>query len=183
MRTVLLVSATQLRAPDHFLHRAAAPDDAVMVELLVALAEQIPVLGAEPLVLERAPDDDEQLVDLERLLQVVERPELHRLDRALDRGVRGHHHDLRPVLARSGAPAPAVGRRADVFANQIEPALLRHHVVDDEDVEGALAEQPLRLTGARRVDHVVPGVPEGPAERLQDLFLVVDEQDGLEPRA
>ena len=35
-------------------------------------------------MLERAPDDDQQLVDLERLLQVVERAELHRLDRALD---------------------------------------------------------------------------------------------------
>ena len=82
----------------------AAADDAVVVELGVALADQVAVLGAQPLVLERAADDDEQLVDLERLLQVVERAELHRLDRALDRGVRGHHQDLRPL---------AVGRRRD----------------------------------------------------------------------
>ena len=76
---------------------AAAADDAVVIELLVALADQVAVLGAQPLVLERAPHDDQQLVDLERLLQVVERAELHRLDRALDRGVRGHHQDLRPL--------------------------------------------------------------------------------------
>jgi hypothetical protein len=51
--------------------------------------------ACEALVIERAVDDDEQLVDLEGLLQVVERAQLHRLDRALDGGVRGHQQDLR----------------------------------------------------------------------------------------
>ena len=159
----------QLGAPDHLFHRPAAADDAVVVELLVALAEQVAVLGAQPLMVERAPDDHQQLVDLERLLQVVERAELHRLDRALDGRVRRHHQNLRPLAFR---------RRADVLADQIEAAHLRHHVVDDEDVEAALREQPLRLPRARRLDDVVAVVAQRAAERLQDLFFVVDEQNG-----
>ena len=80
----------------------------VLVELFVALAQQVAVLRAQALVIERPVDHDEQLVDLERLLQVVERAELHRLDRALDRGVRGHQQDLRPIRRRR-ATRPARG--------------------------------------------------------------------------
>ena len=36
----------QLRGVDHLLHAAAAADDAVVIELGVALADEIPVLGA-----------------------------------------------------------------------------------------------------------------------------------------
>jgi len=163
---------------DHLFHRPAAADDAVVVELLVALAQKVPILGAQPLMVQRAPGDDEELVDLERLLQVVERAQLHRLDRALDGGVRGHHDNLRTVIAQAGgASAPAVRGRADVLADQIEPVLFGHHVVDDEEVERPFAEQPLRLARAGRLDDLVAGVPERAAERLQDLFLVVDEQN------
>ena len=66
-------------------------------------------------MIERAPDDDQQFVDLEGLLEVVERPELHRFDRALDRRVGRHHQDLRAL---------AFGRRRDVLADQIEAAQL-----------------------------------------------------------
>ena len=97
MSTVLFVSRDQLRRLVHFLHRPAAADHAVVVEVGVALADQVGVLGAQPLVRERPVDHHEQLVDLERLLQVVEGAEPHRLDRALDGGVRGHDHDLRQL--------------------------------------------------------------------------------------
>ena len=82
------------------LHQAAAADDAVVVEVLVALGEQVAVLAAQALVLDRPLDHHHQLVDLERLLQVVERAELHRRQRALDGGVRRHHQDLRPLALR-----------------------------------------------------------------------------------
>ena len=90
-----------LRGLDDVLDPPAAADDSVLVEFLVALAEQVSVLRPQPLMVDRAVDDHEQLVDLERLLQVVERAELHRLDRALDRRVRGHQQDLRTVGVRS----------------------------------------------------------------------------------
>ena len=97
MSTVLFVCATRSAVRITSCITPAAADDAVVIELLVALGEQIAVLRAQALVLERARDDDEQLVDLERLLQIVERAELHRGDGALDGGVRRHHQNLRPL--------------------------------------------------------------------------------------
>ncbi len=147
----------ELGAADDFFHRAAAPDDPVVTELLVALVDEVPVLRAEPLMIERAADDDQQLVDLERLLQIIERAELHRLDRAFDGRVGGHHQNLRPL---------AFGRRADQLADQLQAAKLRHDVVDDQHVERALGEQALGLPRARRLHHVVSGGAQRAAERL-----------------
>ena len=45
--------------------RVAPADDAVVVELLVALAEQVAVLGPEAMVLQRAGRDDQELVHLD----------------------------------------------------------------------------------------------------------------------
>src|SRR5262247_2655002 len=40
----------ELRSADDFLHGAAAPDDPVVVEALVALVDQVAVLGPQPLM-------------------------------------------------------------------------------------------------------------------------------------
>ena len=53
IRTVLRDCATSLRARDDVLHRPAAAEDAVVVELLVALGDEIVVLGAQPLRVRR----------------------------------------------------------------------------------------------------------------------------------
>ena len=90
----------ELRGINHLLHAPASADDAVVVEFGVALADEISMLGAEPLVLERTIDHDQQFIDFERLLQVIERSEFHRLDGALDRRVCGHHQNLRPIADR-----------------------------------------------------------------------------------
>ena len=167
--TVLLVCATSSARLDHVLHPAAAADDAVVVELLVALAEQVAVLRAQALVLDGAVDDDQQLVDLERLLQVVERAQLHRRDRALDRGVRGHHQDLRPL---------ALAAMATEVADEVEAGQVGHQVVDQQHVEDPLVEQPPRLARARRWRRR-RGLPRpGRGQERADLRLVVDEQDG-----
>ena len=158
----------ELGAADDFLHRAAPADDAVVIEVLVALADQVAVFDAQPLMVERTPDDDQQLVDLEGLLQIVERAELHRFDRALDGGVRGHHQDLRTLAVRGAA---------DEFPDQVQSAELRHHVVDDQQIEGALGEKTLGLTGARRLDDLVAGVTQRASERLQNFLFVVDEEN------
>jgi hypothetical protein len=55
----------------HLLHRAAAADDAVVIELGVALADQILLLRLQPLAADRAARERQQLVDLERLLEEV----------------------------------------------------------------------------------------------------------------
>ena len=159
----------ELGGPDDILHPAAAPDDAVVVELLVALVEEVPVMGAQALVLQRAPDEHEELVDLERLLKVVERAELHRLDRALDRRVRRHHKNLRPLAVLTGA-----GELPD----QLEARHSRHDVVHDQQVEQALAEKPLRFARSRRRDDLVPVFAQSSRECAEDLRFVVDEQNG-----
>src|SRR5260370_347065 len=51
-------------------HRRTAADDAVVVELLVALAAEVPAFRTQALVVERAPHRREQLVDFERLAQI-----------------------------------------------------------------------------------------------------------------
>jgi hypothetical protein len=139
-----------------------------MVELLVALGAQVPVLSAQALMVEGTAHHHQQFVDLERLLQVIERAELHRLDRALDSGVRRHHQHLRTL---------AFGCGGDVLADQVDAAQLRHDVVHHHHVEGLHPEQPLRLARVRGLAHLVAGVAQRPAERLQNFLLVVHEED------
>ena len=98
------------------------------------------MLGAQPLVLERAPDDDQQLVDLERLLQVVERAELHRLD-ARSRPWRAPSSSG-SAAARPRASTPTYSRiRSRPVSSGITLSTTQH-------VERALGEQPLRLARA-----------------------------------
>jgi len=120
--------------------------------------------------IEGTPRDETRPIDLERLLEVVERAELHRLDRALHRRVGRHHDDLRAL---------AFGRRRDVLANEVEAAQLRHDVVDDQQVERAFGQEPLRLAGIRRFHDRMARVPKGASEGLEVRLLVVDEEDGL----
>ena len=70
-------------------------------------------------------------------------------------------------------------RRGDDFADQIQAADFRHDVVDDEEIERPLGKQPLCVCArARCLDHLVPGLAQRPAERLEDFLFVVDEEDG-----
>ena len=157
------------RGAHDFLDRAAPADDAIVVVLLVALGDQVVVMRAEAAVFERPAHDHEELVDLERLLQIVERPEFHRLDRALHGGVRGHHQDLRPL---------AVARGARDFADEVEAAQLGHQVVDHQQVERPIAQQLQRLTRTAGRGDVMPLAAQRLGERLPDLRFVVDEQNG-----
>ncbi len=118
---------------------------------------------------DRAVDDDQELVDFERLLQVVERAKLHRLDRALDGRVRRHHENLRAVAGG--------GVRHDL-ADELDARELGHQVVGNQQVEWPLADEPERLARAAGRRHLVAFVAQRLGERLPDLRLVVDQQDG-----
>src|SRR5881396_1263418 len=74
---------------------ALAPPD-LLLELLV--------LGLEEALLRRAPANRDEVVVRERLLDVVKRPLVHRLDRALERGLGGHQDDrgLRVLVPHRG---------------------------------------------------------------------------------
>ena len=114
-------------------------------------------------MLERAAHDDQQLVDLERLLQVVERAELHRLDRALDRRVRRHHQDLRAL---------ALGRRRRRYSRIRSRPLSSGITLSTMKTSNARsAEQTLRLARARGLDDVVAGVAQRAARAPSGSFL------------
>jgi len=76
-------------------HRAALGDDVGEAEALLDLALEARDLVAQGALAERLVGDQEQLLDLERLGDVVVGAELDRADRGLDRRERGDHDDVR----------------------------------------------------------------------------------------
>jgi len=162
-----------LEGPDHLLDGTASADDAVVIELLLPLAQEVAVLAPEALVLDGASNRHEELVHLERLLQVVVGPELHGLDGVVDGGVGGHQNDLGALPFR---------RRLDEVPYELEARLVGHAVVDDEHVEGALSQEPLSLKRPGGRDDLMPLFFEGTSEGLEDALLVVDEENGASRR-
>ena len=168
MSTVLLVCATSAHALQHLLHHAAAPDDAVVVELGVPLADQVLLFRPQPVAADRPARQRQQLVHLERLLEEVLDAQLEGVANDLGGAVRGHQHQLRPL---------AVVRGRHHLAHQVEARHARHQVVHDHQVELAFGDAAQRFARVRRQHHVVAVVLEGAAQPLQDLLFVVDEQD------
>jgi hypothetical protein len=97
------------------------------------------VLDEQRLLLERVADDPHHVRSLERLGDEVVRAFLHRVDRGLDRAVRGHQHDL--GLWRDG-----LGR-----AQQIHARRVGHHQVGEQHADAMLAQrvEPGRAIGRR----------------------------------
>ena len=115
--------------------------------------------------LERVSQNHQHFVVLERLGHVVERAALHRGDRVLDRGKRGHHDDGQLFVQ-------LFERLEGLHAVQA-----RQHHVDDRRVEGIVAGKLYALLAARGKTH---GVPLGLEERLENLahdFFVVNDED------
>jgi hypothetical protein len=96
---------------------------------------------------ERVADEREQFFDLERLLQVVQRAELHRLDRAFD---------VACAVIISTCGRSDGGMVCEILANQLEPGHARHDVVDDEQVERFLDELFWAPRADGRLDDLVP---------------------------
>src|SRR3954452_11397617 len=66
----------------------------------------------------------------------------------------------------------------DELANQVKAGELRHQVVDEQHVEHAAAEEPLRLTRALDGGDLVAILPERFRQRIPDLRFIVDEENG-----
>ena len=148
---------------DHRLHRRiAVGQPAGRSCLALALLAAV----AQPAALERARHQQAQLVGpLDRLLEVVERAELHRLDRGLDRAVRGQHDDLDLGL---------LGARASHERHAVEAG---HLEIGDDDVE-ALGFEPADRGGAvGRLLHVVTVRLQRLGQERADALVVVDHQD------
>ena len=78
---------------EDLLHGLAPADDVAEAELPLELVPEPEVLLPEGLVLQGPLDRQQELLVLERLLDVVEGPDLHRLDGRFDRGVGGDDDD------------------------------------------------------------------------------------------
>ena len=126
------------------------------------------MLGAKPLMLDRAPDHNEELIDLERLLQVVKGAELHRLDCTLDRGVSCHHEDLWTLTLLDG--------RAEL-SDQVQTGHRRHEVIDNEHVEQLTAQESLGFSRARSLDDLVSLTTERRSQGAPNLYFVVNQKD------
>ena len=130
----------------HRLQRAAGADDAVeVVDVLLGVA-QVLDLVLEAAVLEGLLDLELHLLDLERLLHVVEGADLHRLDRGVDRAERGHQdHRARRVQRL---------RRAQ----HVEPVAPSHLEVAQHDVVLPLVQFLDRHVAVRRLVDLVSRV-------------------------
>jgi hypothetical protein len=123
------------------------------------------ILRGEPALLEPALHDVHDLLDLERLQDVVVRPALHGVDRGLDRAEAGHDHGQR------------VGVDLGDLSQQIEAAHTRHLEVADDQVVARAFEL---LHGARAVlrrAHDVAFHPEEVRDDVANELFVVDDED------
>ena len=82
--TVASVGAIRCSRVDDVVHLRAVADDALEAEPLVQPAVQLGVRPPQVLAAGRVLDHRPQLLQIERLEQIVERPPLHRLDGRLD---------------------------------------------------------------------------------------------------
>src|SRR5689334_14920675 len=117
--------------------------------------------------LERPADDREQLVRVERLLEVVVRALAHGGDRLALRSVRGHQDD--PRLRR------VAGARAEL-TQQPEAVEVGHAEIADHQIHAPLADPRERRAPAVRLDHLEPLVLENAPQREADALVVVHDQ-------
>ena len=115
--------------------------------------------------LQRALHHQLDLVRLERLGNVIEGAELHRLDRGVDLRQTGDHDHV------------DVGMAFLDQAQHFEAADIRHHDVEDHHVVGVFLDFAQRLAAVlHRLDPIVVAVEDAQAAADDDL-LVVDDQN------
>ena len=151
---------------EQLLHHRRAADHAaerrIFGNLLFGLEQPLAAMRFLPHRLQQAP----QAAEVERLRQIVNRPELDRLDRAVDRGVAAHEHHLAIGIGVADGP------------KHVDAADIRQAEVDDCDV-GVLVLQLVDGAGAVGArDDAEPGIPGEARDYVQHRRLVVDDQNG-----
>src|SRR6185437_3925088 len=100
-----------------------------------------------------------------RLGEIVVGAELHRRDRRLDGAVAGDDDDFRRV-----------GLRAERL-ERFEAVHLRHHDVDQGDVERLVAHGLERRLAVADADHVMAAPAEEGGENLREVLFVLAHED------
>ena len=149
----------------HLGHDLRGADELADRQLLAQARPERLDLAAQEAPLHHARHEVAQLVEDQRLRQVVVGAFLERLHGGGDRRIAGHHHDLdRLVLL------------ADL-AQEIEAAHVGHADVADEGVEEAVLEKLEAFGGGRCGGDLVPPLRQGFLEQEEDGLLVVHHQD------
>ena len=80
----------------------------------------------------------------------------------------GHHENLGAIGFRP---------RSREVPDHLQPGSIGHAVVDDQEIEVAPVDEALCLSRASRRDDLVALFAERPAERPEDLLLIVDQEN------
>ena len=152
-----------------FVELGAPADDLRLFSLAAALPLESLHLGAQARVLQFSRDDELQLLQVEGLFEVVDRPFLHRLDGTVDRRVGGddQHRHLGEIAAQA--------------AQDLEAAHIGELNVKDREVGRILLEDGIRLPPRLREETVVPLPPEFERQRLEEGLFVIEDQDLSHP--
>ena len=148
----------------HRLQGAAGADDAVeVVDVLLGVA-QVFDLVLEAAVLEGLLDLELHLLDLERLLHVVEGADLHRLDRGVHGAERGHQDDR--------------GRRLELTRGpqHVHAVAAAHLEVAQHDVVLPLVELLDGHVAVRGLVHVVVRLGQGAHDAAPQRVVIVSYQ-------
>ena len=143
-----------------FLHRRRAADQRDGAEILDLrrLARALLRLG------QRAPDDRDQLLQVERLRQIFVGAALGGADRRHERVLRAHHDDRQ------------IGPQLLDARQQVERVLVRHHHVGDDQIAVALAHPAPQRRGIAGRAHLVAGARQRLVEHRADRGVVVGDQ-------
>ena len=133
-------------------------------EPLLVPSQRLPALGAQLAELERPPQDQQDLVRLERLDQVVLGPQPGGLDRGADGAVGRHHHhaDLR-VLGLQ-------------LADDLDAVHARQPLVGQREVDVLALEEVQRLLAAGSGQDLEALELEGAPQRAQEDLVILDDQ-------
>ena len=150
---------------EHLLHRRGVADDVREAVLLGQPLAQLARLRAQPALLQLALDHDGQLVDVDRLGQVVGGARAHGRDRGLDRAERGHHDHRQVGVALAQA------------CQQLDAVHAGHLQVGEHQVGRELLQLAQRLEPVGGGLDLVALVAQELGERGARVDLVVDDQD------
>ena len=150
---------------EHALERRARADDLVeFVDVALGVAEVVDLVLEAP-HLERLLDLDLHLLDFERLLDVVERADLHGLDGGVHRSKRRHQDHGGRRVQRARRP------------QHVHAVAAAHLEVAQDDVERAVVQALDRQVTVGCLLHIVSGFGQPPGEPPPERVVVVSNQN------
>ena len=131
------------------------------LELPLDCRPECPILLFQPVLVQGMFDAQRDILERQRLFNIVIRPQLDRLDRRFDRAVPGHHHHL---CRRHQLPNPAQGFHAIYF---------RHPDIEEHEIWRIRGVGAQRLHAGLGHCHLVPFIPQNAAQGCENRLFVI----------